>query len=288
MRYIIKNKYLKAVIDSFGAELVELYDQDGINRLHQPSPDTWNRVSPILFPQISRTKDYLYQAKGKMYQMPQHGLVRNTELKPIVLEKEKIVFLFEDNEETFEHYPYHFRFYVTYELQNNKLNVICQTENKDETTMYYMVGGHPGFLVPIYDNERYEDYYIEFEQKETVEAMQVVDGYLANVYKPCLNNESVINLRHDLFVPDAIVMRGLKSSYADLKSKTNDKIMRFYFKDYEILALWSMSIDNAKWVCFEPWNGIQKVFVLEHEKMGVLALNGKESSSFTYSIELIK
>ena len=43
--------------------------------------------------------------------------------------------------------------------------------------------------------------------------MQVVDNFLANVYKPCLSNENIIKLSHDIFNPDAIVMRGLKSKY---------------------------------------------------------------------------
>ena len=288
MEYIIENDYLKATINSFGAELVKLVDKDGINRMHVANSKTWNRVSPILFPQISRTKDYVYVAKSKQYQMPQHGLFRDEQFSPISQKKDEIVFLYEDNERSLEHYPYHFSFYVTYRLVNNRLDVICKTINKDDSDMYYMVGGHPGFKVPLYDDETYEDYYIEFEQNETVSAMQVVDGYLANVYKPYLNNEKIISLRHDLFIPDAIVLKNLKSTYADLKSKKHDKAMRFYFKDYEILAFWSLNDKEANYVCFEPWNGIQKDFVPEHEKMGVLKLKGKESSSYTYSIEIIK
>ena len=54
MQYIIKNEFLEATINSHGAELIKLIDSNGINRMHLPSSDTWNRVSPILFPQISR------------------------------------------------------------------------------------------------------------------------------------------------------------------------------------------------------------------------------------------
>ena len=70
---------------------------------------------------------------------------------------------------------------------------------------------------------------------ENVEAMQVVDGFLANVYKPCLINQDIIELKHDIFNPDAIVMRGLTSNYVDLLSKKNDSCIRFYFSDFEIL-----------------------------------------------------
>ena len=288
MEYIIKNEYLTATINSKGAELVSLVDDNNINRMHIPNIKTWNSVSPILFPQISRMKGSTYIAKGKEYEMPLHGFFRKSEITPLYIEKDKIEFVFEDNDETLKHYPYHFIFKVKYELIGKSLKVTLNTTNKDNDIMYYMVGGHPGFRVPLFDNEKYEDYYIEFEQKETVSSMQVVDGFLANEYKPYLNNQNIINLRHDLFIPDAIVLKGLKSNYVELKSKTNDKVLRFHFNDFEILAIWSISSNEGRHVCFEPWNGIQKNFVKEHEKMGVLKLNGHESSSFSYTIEIVK
>ena len=118
--------------------------------------------------------------------------------------------------------------------------------------------------------------------------MQLVDGYLANVYKPCLNNENIINLKHDLFKIDAIVLKNLKSSYVDLCSSVNDRITRFHYKDFSILAIWSKNIKEADFVCLEPWNGIQKEFVLKHDKMGVLSLNPNETQEFSYTIEIIK
>ena len=60
MEYIIKNEFLEAIINSHGAELIKLIDIDGVNRMHSPSSDTWNRVSPILFPQISRMPNSEY------------------------------------------------------------------------------------------------------------------------------------------------------------------------------------------------------------------------------------
>ena len=77
MEYIIKNQYLTATIDSKGAELRTLVDQNQINRMHTPSVDTWNRVSPILFPQVSKTRDLLYTVEGKEYHMPMHGFFRD-------------------------------------------------------------------------------------------------------------------------------------------------------------------------------------------------------------------
>ena len=286
MIYTIKNEYLTASIDSLGAELKSLIDQEGVERMHTPNKETWNRVSPILFPQVSRTPGFLYKVNGKEYNMPAHGFFRNMELLPYKIDKEEISFKITDDEETLKLYPYHFEFEVTYTLKQNQLIVSFIVTNKDDKNLLFMLGGHPGFKVPLYDNERYEDYYLKFENCETVDAMQVVDNFLANVYKPCLTNENKIQLDHSIFNPDAIVMRGLKSKYVDLLTDLNKKSIRFYFSDFEILAVWSLMNDKANFVCLEPWNGIQKNFVVDHEKMGVLSLDVNQKKTYSYTIEV--
>ena len=57
--------------------------------------------------------------------------------------------------------------------------------------------------------------------------------------------------------------------------------------DFEILAVWSLMKENANFVCLEPWNGIQKEFVADHEKMGVLSLKAYQSKQYIYTIEVI-
>ncbi len=287
MEYILKNNELEAVISSKGAELIQLKDKDQINRMHTQNPDTWNRVSPILFPQISKTRDFMYKVDHQEYFMPMHGFFRNMDIKPVKQTKDSLVFKIKDNEETWKVYPYHFSFSVCYELIQNTLKVSFLVSNEGQKTLYYMIGGHPGFKVPLFEDEKYEDYFLKFPNKETVNAMQVVDGYLANVYKPCLNQQDEICLHHDLFNPDAIVMRGLTSPYVDLKSKNHLKSIRFHFSDFEILSVWSLTKKQANFVCLEPWNGIQKEFVVDHEKMNVLSLKPNASQSFSYSIEII-
>ena len=287
MIYVLKNNYLQVKINSLGAEVVEILDKDNINRMHTPNKETWDRVSPVLFPQISKTRDFLYRVNGKDYYMPRHGFVRNSEIDVITKTDESIVFLIKDNEETLKVYPYHFEFYIKYELNKNSLKASFNVVNKGDSNLLFMLGGHPGFKVPLFDNESYEDYYVEFEKNETVEAMQVIDGYLANVYKPCLNNENKIYLRHEMFDPDAIIMKNLKSTYVEIKTDKNDKKIKFYFSDFEILAIWSKTLLNANFVCLEPWNGIQKDFVVDHEKMGVLSINPHSHKEYSYTIEVI-
>ena len=88
MLYTIKNEFLEATISSHGAELVKLVDKDGINRMHTPSDDTWNRVSTILFPQISKMPNSEYKVNGISHKMTTHGFIRDNELELVSKSKE--------------------------------------------------------------------------------------------------------------------------------------------------------------------------------------------------------
>ena len=113
--------------------------------------------------------------------------------------------------------------FVTYRLEENVLSVEFKVVNADEKLMYFMLGGHPGFKVPLYENEKYDDYYLKFEKKETVEKTKLNGNYLSNMTEPFLHNQDIINLKYKMFNPDAFVMKNLKSKYIDLLSKNHQK-----------------------------------------------------------------
>lgn len=287
MEYVIKNECLKAVISSHGAELRSLVDNDNLNRMNIPMPNTWNKVSPILFPQISKLPNSEYQVNGKKYYMTSHGFLRDNELELVYHYENEIRFRFSDNLQTKTIYPYHFIFFVTYRLVSNNLEVIFEVQNPFDGKIRFMLGAHPGFRIPLYEDEKFTDYYLEFEKKETAKRMVLKEGYLSNEYVCYLNQKKTIPLNHTLFLEDAIILRDLKSSYVDICSKNHQKKIRFYFSDFEILALWSKPNDDCNFLCLEPWNGIRKAMVIEHEKMGVLELDANNSLVFEYKIMVI-
>lgn len=287
MEYVIKNEYLKAVISSFGGELRELIDNDGMNRMHIPNSDTWNRVSPILFPQISRMPNSEYSVHNQIYKMTTHGFIRDKELELVTLTSDEIVFMYKSNEETLLMYPYEFVFYVGYKLNKNILEVNFKVENPSNDVLRYMLGGHPAFKVPLFAYESFEDYIVLFENAECAKRMLVVGGYLSNKHEDYLIENRVIELKHCLFKDDALIFKNLKSTYVELASRNHDKKIRFYFSDFEILAIWSKVEEKVNLLCFEPWNGIPQEFVKEHERMCVLEINPHDFASFTYKIEVI-
>ena len=79
-----------------------------------------------------------------------------------------VTFAIEDDENSYQNYPYHFRLEITYILTGKTVRTQYKIFNKETSkVMPYFIGGHPGFNCPLLDDEVYEDYYLEFEKEET-------------------------------------------------------------------------------------------------------------------------
>ena len=80
-------------------------------------------------------------------------------------------------------------------------------------------------MCPIDKNEKLEDYYLEFNKKETSDSMEITkEGYLSHNRKECLNDTDIMLLSKELFKDDALVFDDLKSDKITIKSKNHDKV----------------------------------------------------------------
>lgn len=283
----LKNKHISTIVSSLGAEMQNLIDADNLNRLHDGNPLYWEEKSPVLFPIISRFYEGRYTYQGNEYFLNTHGFARFKEFKVVKQSDEEVVLNLSYDNDTLKNYPFKFSLTITYKLENNTISVIYDVKNVDNKLMYFMIGGHPGFKAPLYDSEKYDDYYLKFEKKETVNKIKLKGAYLSAEVEPFLNNEDTIKLKYKMFNPDAFVMKGLSSKYIDLISKNHNKKIRFHFSEFETFAIWSQLKINAPFVCFEPWNGLTKTFVDPIEEKQVLTLKPKCNYLCKYIIEVI-
>mgnify|MGYP000432368555 CR=1 FL=1 len=51
---------------------------------------------------------------------------------------------------------------ITWKLEGEKITITYQVKNTDDKKMYFGIGGHPGFQIPIEKNLKFEDYRIDF------------------------------------------------------------------------------------------------------------------------------
>ena len=238
--YKLENEFAKVEISNHAAEIVSFLDKStNSERMYQPLEGFWQGRNPILFPQVSSTEDQKYYIGEKEYTMGNHGFVRNAEFKLDKATDTQVTLYFEDNEETLKQYPYHFRLSVTYCLEGKKLLIKYQILNKSSEVMSFGFGLHPAFKVPVFENEVYEDYHIDFTKKEEITTLE--SDYV-------LNNQ--VNLSRAMFQKlPTLFFKNLKSEVVELKC--NNYGVRIGIKNFPILAVWTPN--DAPFVCIEPW-----------------------------------
>ena len=252
---VLENEYLKVAIDLKGAQLSSFYNKKtGVEHLWQANPDVWPWHSPNLFPVVGGLIDNKLMVDGQAYEMGRHGFARQSEF--ILLEADEVSasFSLPHSENTLKVYPYKFDYQVLYMLIDNSLRITHKVINLDKKTIYFSVGAHPAFNVPFFKGENYEDYYLEFETDEHLEANQLsADGFFTGETNTVPTPGNKLYLTRHLFDADALVFKQLNSRTISIKSKKHDQSISVEFPHYNYLGLWAKS--GADFVCIEPWLG---------------------------------
>lgn len=282
----LSNDQFTISIKEAGAELTSIRDsKSGTEYLWTGDPKIWGRHSPVLFPIVGRLKGNSYQSGGKTYTLPQHGFARDMRFKTLSASKQEIVLSLVYSEETLKKYPYQFELLIGYFLKGRKLTTTYKVINHQKSRIYFSIGAHPGFICPLHKDEKYEDYFLEFNKPETLDLHILKDGLISHEVLPYLNNQTRISLSYELFKNDALVFKNYKSDYISLKHKVKGEIFRFHFAGYPFLGIWSKP---GPFVCIEPWYGVADFTdhngILE-EKTGIQFIESGKTFECEWSVE---
>ncbi|RYY61781.1 MAG: aldose 1-epimerase family protein [Chitinophagaceae bacterium] len=253
---VIENDSLVVTLDPKGAELKRIYHKGtNLDYLWNADPAFWAKSSPILFPIVGTLKSDTVVYEGKDYHMGRHGFARDREFMIEKQDKSSIVFLLVSDEDTREKFPFEFEFRVEYRLSQSSLSVTYHVKNPDTKPLWFSVGGHPAFKVPLAQGEGYTDYYIEFEKPETAGRWLISkDGLIEDHSTPLLDNTNRLPLVHELFYKDAVVLKHLESASVTLRNSKSTHGLRFDYPGFPFLGIWAAK--DADFVCIEPWCGI--------------------------------
>ena len=290
MIYTLENSNIKITASPFGGELHNLTSKiDGTEFLWNGNEEFWKYHAPILFPIVGKVKHNRYMAEENTYSLPQHGLARISEFNIIKKTDTSIIFSLPYSNKTLEVYPYKFELQIRYDLIENGVKVSYKVINKDSKEIFFSIGAHPAFMCPIMPEETMNDYYFEFNKKETSSLLTLnAEGYFSHERLPYLNNENIINLSKEVFKNDALVFDNLNSNKISLKSKNHNKSLTMDFTGFPYMGLWSKPT-GAPFVCIEPWFGHSDYedFTGEFkEKEGIQRLNIDEEFNCSYTIKI--
>lgn len=253
----ISNGKLIAGIDSLGAELKSLRDTE-TEKEYMWSGDAkyWGRTSPVLFPFVGGLKDGAYRVGDRSYTMEKHGFAKTTEFRLLSHEETEIWFILEADDETKKTYPYDFKLEIGYRLEDRKLRVMWRVENPSDETLYFSIGGHPGFNCPINAEEKREDYFLKFDAEECIRCTVIGADGLASDNKVIYELEDgLLPIKEELFEKDAIVMEDYQLHSLSLVTPDRQPYITVRF-DMPVVAVWTPAGVEAPFVCIEPWCGI--------------------------------
>lgn len=287
MKYQIANDLVSITISDIGAEMQSI-QKDGAEYLWCGDAKYWPEQSPVLFPYVGRFTNGKYFLNGKEYEMDIHGFGRKYSYDVVEKTEDSIVFELTDNAETLQMYPYHFALRIEYVLKENTVEITYKVYNLSDETMYFGIGGHPGFALPFDEGLDFSDYYLEFGGKSFPERVGHTPAcFLSGVNEAfALEDDKIYRLHHDMFDDDAIVLQYV-SDEVTLKSDKGRRQVKVSYPDLPYLGIWHAPKTEAPYICIEPWTSLpsrQDVVEEFRYKYDLVRLEADDVYTNTWSI----
>ncbi len=254
--YHLSNEHLSVSISDKGAELQSIVHKiTKLEYMWSGDPDFWGKKSPVLFPIVGGLKNNSYQYNDITYQLGRHGFARDRMFTVVEQSEDAILFSLSSDAESLLIYPFHFSFFVGYRLEENNIHVSYRVKNTDEQDIYFSVGAHPAFAVPLVTGTVFEDYYLQFSEKEDTGIWPLSpDGLIKEEPIPFFKNNDQVALQKSLFYGDALVFKSLRSTAISILCNKHAHGLKVSFPGFPYMGIWSTK--DADFVCIEPWCGI--------------------------------
>jgi galactose mutarotase-like enzyme len=163
----LENNFLIVKIKPKGAELNSVFNKlTKLEYMWSGDPKVWGKTSPVLFPIVGQLRNNIYLYKDNAWSLPRHGFARDMEFTIDEQNESEVVFCLTDSESSLQKYPFRFTLLMKYVLREESLQVIYTVKNNNEDPMYFSLGAHPAFKVPLIEGTSYNDYYLLFNHDE--------------------------------------------------------------------------------------------------------------------------
>lgn len=282
----IENDHLKVTISDKGAELQSV-QLNGLEYLWQADPKYWGKHSPVLFPIIGELKDGKYLFENKEYHLSRHGFARDHIFEARKISESSAIFTLRSNADTLAVYPFQFIFQVQYEIKQQALYCSYIVQNLNKGDMYFSVGGHPAFRVPLNDELQYDDYSLAFKNDTTLIRFLLNKGLTNDQTETVALDDKKLHLTFSLFYNDAIVLKNINSDQVKLFSDKDPHGLTFSLEGFPFFGIWAAK--DAPFVCLEPWCGIADNIHHNYQltsKEGINQLAGNATWKRTWSVEM--
>ncbi|HBK4868015.1 TPA: aldose 1-epimerase family protein [Listeria monocytogenes] len=253
----LENEVLLVEMKTAGAELTRIFHKDtGLEYLWNADSKFWGRHSPVLFPTVGRLVEDTYLVDGKPYHLGQHGFARDRDFQVIEQTEKSVRFELDADEDSLAVYPYKFKLSIIYTIEKNTVAVSYEVENTDNKRIYFSIGAHPAFNLPLTDGTTFEDYYLDFGTEENLETLCLEGPYRSGEIKKVVDKPAqYLPLSYDLFKNDALIFEALKQKEMTIKSDKTPHFVKVSFPEFPFVGAWTAK-PGTPFLCIEPWYGI--------------------------------
>lgn len=293
--FILENECLKVSVANAGAELSSVIDKEsGLERVHDANPEVWNRHAPILFPFVGKVVGGVYRIGNQEYEMKtQHGFARDMEFECVEKGEDFVTHRLLPTDSTRKCYPFEFELLVTHRLDKENprlLQISWEVKNNGNNTMYYFIGGHPGFTTVEKDPLAKEEYYLKFEGCDSIEYfginMESTFATPENTKTAALEN-GYLKFNDDVYI--TLIFDHQKFDKVSICRPDKTPYVTMNCKDFTSYGIWAKK--NGNFICLEPWAGRTDNHGFTgtiDEKIGVNILEAGESKTICHSVEFHK
>ncbi|EPR3376135.1 aldose 1-epimerase family protein [Listeria monocytogenes] len=253
----LENEVLLVEMKTAGAELTRIFHKDtGLEYLWKADSKFWGRHSPVLFPTVGRLVEDIYLVDGKPYHLGQHGFARDRDFQVVEQTEKSVRFELDADEDSLAVYPYKFKLSIIYTIEKNTVAVSYEVENTDNKRIYFSIGAHPAFNLPLTDGTTFEDYYLDFGTEENLETLCLEGPYRSGEIKKVVDEAArYLPLNYDLFKNDALIFEALKQKEMTIKSDKTPHFVKVSFPEFPFVGVWTAKA-GTPFLCIEPWYGI--------------------------------
>lgn len=248
MIHTLENEFFTAAVSEMGAELqslkLKVIDDEYI---WQGDPEVWSGHSPLLFPVVGRLKDDSYIYECKKYTLGKHGFARKTRFNVERISGDHLKMFLKSGAHK-DSYPFDYLLEIDFELCETGIKITHRVTNLDQRTMYFSLGAHPGFNCDMGD-------YILFPEDKSAWAYKLDDETKLSTegkIEQGVENHR-LTITENVFAHDALIFEGLRSDSVTLYC-AGEKRVTVNYGNAPCLGVWAKP--GAKYVCIEPWYGI--------------------------------
>lgn len=255
MQHQLHSDQLSVTINSFGAEVCSVKNKHGLEFIWQADKHVWARHAPVLFPIVGKLNNNMFTYQGKNFELPQHGFARDIEFEFVSGNEANVSYALASSQRTNQKFPFDFHFEISYQLKGSVLTITYTITNSSAShQLLFSVGAHPGFNCPLEPGEKFEDYYLQFENQQLSQT-QLEDGLRTDRKTKLELTDNKLYLSEGLFDNDALVFENLQVDSIHLcSSRSSHKIM-LQCKDWPYFGVWTKK-GTKQFICLEPWYGI--------------------------------